>query len=236
MYLFKFPDPPTPPPDIKLYNECVNMMLSRPEAKGADLYVADPPWSYSNNPGGTYNPLDIVDTGYTTLGLDEICDTLNKAYDVARAGARLVVWCTYPKLFEWFEASRDLRWNYKTGGSWLKINSSGAIDRSGLGFHWTGVAELVLLYTKRGGRLYNCWEKPLANGHQSIKARHSEKPVEWLTNMIFQWTPPGGKVVDLYTGTGSLARAATRASRRYVGAEIDFDRHKSALIKLAVDK
>jgi tRNA/tmRNA/rRNA uracil-C5-methylase (TrmA/RlmC/RlmD family) len=43
--------------------------------------------------------------------------------------------------------------------------------------------------------------------------------------------PPGGLVLDLYAGLGSVPEAVVMAGegRRYIGAEIDEDRHAAAL-------
>ena len=52
--------------------------------------------------------------------------------------------------------------------------------------------------------------------------------------MIHQWCPEDGLILDIYSGLGSAARAAKRTNRRDVGAEIDEERHKLALIKLLI--
>ena len=44
----------------------------------------------------------------------------------------------------------------------------------------------------------------------------------------------GAKVLDLYAGLGTVAEACALEGRRYVGAEVDPDRHARALGLVAV--
>lgn len=52
---------------------------------------------------------------------------------------------------------------------------------------------------------------------------------EWIR----AWTDPGDLVVDVFAGLAPLARACYAEGRRYVGAEIDPERHALALVRLA---
>jgi DNA modification methylase len=47
------------------------------------------------------------------------------------------------------------------------------------------------------------------------------------------WSNPDDLILDLYAGHGSVARAAHATGRRYIGAEIDVDRHRAACARLA---
>lgn len=72
----------------------------------------------------------------------------------------------------------------------------------------------------------------LGNGYASRPGAHSEKPIVWLRNMVRAWTEPGDLVVDLYAGLTPLARACHLEGRRYIGAEIETDRHQEAMGRL----
>jgi DNA modification methylase len=52
--------------------------------------------------------------------------------------------------------------------------------------------------------------------------------------MVRGWCPEDGRVLDLYAGLGSVARACALEGRAYVGAEIDPERHARALERLAM--
>lgn len=108
------------------------------------------------------------------------------------------------------------RWSYKTGGAWVKV------DHHGPGYHWAGNSEYVRVYTLKGSA-HRDTVVPLRNGFVSKPGPHSVKPVGWYVDMIRRWVPPGGTVVDLYAGLGSMAVATAEAGggRLYYGCEID---------------
>ncbi len=186
------------------------------------LVIADPPWSYSQAPG-VANP----DLQYATITDRQIAIMLDRAYDLSE-DARLLVWCTWPKLGEWWYAadSERFRWKYKSGGSWHKK------PNAGVGYHWLGNSELALLYVKGSPGIK--WGA-LSNAHESQRQKHSEKPVEWMCEWLERWTEPGDLVLDLFAGMAPVARACARTGRRYVGAEIDPERYRQAVDRLALD-
>jgi len=225
MELFKPVTPPAPP-HIDLILGDVKELLERLHSLGetSPLFIADPPWTYANSPGTSFNP----ETAgiYKTLTMEEIAETLAAVYQFASPGARLVVWTTYPQLGDWMSHAATIKpWRYVTGGTWNKTGRSG-----GVGFHCLGRCEPVLLY-RRGGPLVNKWDQ-LANSWTSTPGPHSEKPWEWMAKWITRWTAPGDLVIDLYSGMAPLARACYATGRRYMGAEIDPDRWHLARCKL----
>ena len=188
------------------------------------LIIADPPWHYSQAPGHSANP----ENHYKAMTDIEIAAILDRAFDTMDRG-RLAVWCTWPKLDQWYQAkaANGWRWRYVSGGAWTKTGGSAT------GFHWLGFSELALLYTKSTG-LCTSWGA-LQNAHTSQRTRHSEKPVEWMQGWIERWTAPGDLVVDLFAGMAPVARACARSGRRYAGAEIDPERYRRAVDLLAMD-
>lgn len=190
-----------------------------------DLVLTDPPWpQYVNSPG-----VAAPDGRYGVLSLDEI-----KAYNDAAAGllvegGRFGLWTCWPLLVEALEAPELPAWlrvdgvRWVSGGAWVKV------DHLGVGYHWRGRSEPLLLGVRKGAAAGRARET-IGNGHASRPGPHSAKPAEWLADLIRAWTPPHGLVLDLYAGTGATAVATLLAGegRRYVGAEIDPDRHALA--------
>ena len=191
------------------------------------LVIADPPWHYAQAPGHSANP----ENHYASMTDAEICAVLDRAYDVVDVG-RLALWCTWPKLGQWFDAKQAGRWRWKyvSGGAWTKTGGSAT------GFHWLGFSEPVICYTKTkpGSPLCANWG-PLQNAHTSYRQKHSEKPVEWMCEWVERWTEPGDLVLDLFAGMAPVARACARTGRRYVGGEIDPERYRQAVDRLALD-
>ncbi|MDX5318864.1 MAG: site-specific DNA-methyltransferase, partial [Actinomycetes bacterium] len=149
---------------------------------------------------------------------------------------RLAMWCTWPLLGEWaatVRAPSPWPWGMETtGGAWVK-SGPGDTGHYGPGYHWSGCSEMVLIYTRGGGHCDRA--APLRNAWIEPPAQHSRKPVEWQAQMIRRWCPPGGLVLDPFAGLGSVAEAVLVAGegRRYLGTEIDPERHAGAMALIA---
>lgn len=224
---------PPRPPDLRARGidlRCCDVAdLLESMQEPADLVVADPPWKYANNQNGR------ASEHYALIDLDNIVAHVDAAYRVARTDSYLAVWYTFPFAQVWLR--RELAWRYITGGAWAKPGLPGA------GYHWRGNAEGVAVYGK--GKPRPCTTDVLLSCHVSSRASdgtpgnsgvlHSRKPADWQAGWVRNWCPPGGLVLDLYAGLGSVAEAVLLAGegRRYVGAEIDPERHAAALALLA---
>ena len=207
--------PPRPLPRLVDLRRC-DVADLLPTVRGASLIHADPPWVYKNA-GTRGNAADE----YALLDMPGIVEHLAAARASAARDCRLVVWCTWPMVGEWFERTAGWTWGRPvTGGSWHKEGAPG------VGFHWRGNSELVLVY--RVGRPRTAKREMLLNAHSSRRGRHSEKPAPWLAAMLRRWTEPGDLVLDLYAGMAPMAHACHAEGRRYVGAEIDADRYALA--------
>lgn len=188
---------------------------------GAALVHADPPWTYANA-----GARGVAANEYGLLSMTDIVRHVGAFYDSASADARLILWTTWPQLGAWMEATRGWRWGAPvTGGSWHKMGSPG------VGFHWLGNSEPVLVYVK--GSPDTCRNETVLNAHGSFREAHSEKPTDWLRLMLRRWTRPGDLVVDVYAGLAPMARACVAEGRMYVGCEIDEERHHQARALLA---
>ena len=203
-------------------------------ARGARLVIADAPWRYDQQ-AGVANPED--NSIFAGLSESEIVNHLDACYDCCERDARLAAWFTWPKEEEWRDAGHaGPRWGKKkSGGAWTKMleTSEGAKLHGshplGVGHHWRGQTEPVALFTRGACGRPNI---VLLNGHVSPGMEHSYKPVEWQRAWIRAWTSPGDLVLDLYAGLGSVAVACALEGRRYIGAEIDPERHRRAVLRV----
>lgn len=211
-------DPPALPGiDLRLCS--VDALIADQSLHGqAALILADPPWMYARSPDGA------ASDQYDCLSMEQIARSLADAVVLARPGCRLGVWSTWPLDEEWMRAvlaCEGWPWRYLTGGSWIKLGGS-----PGIGHHWRGESEPIRVYAAEGatGRP----RTTLASAHIE-RGPHSEKPLPWLVAMVEAWTDPGDLVVDLYAGLAPLADACVLTGRRYVGAELDPERHRRAM-------
>jgi len=201
------------------------------EVRGARLVIADPPWQYTEGAAGKGAAQPELNGIFECVTDAMIVSHLDATYDCAGPDARLAVWYTFPKDQEWSEAGNaGKRWGGRTSdGAWIKS------PHVGVGYHWRGWVEPVAMFTKgatgrpnhiAGGGLFG-------NGHISAPDEHSYKPVAWMRQWIRAWTDPGDLVLDVYAGLGSVAVACALEGRRYVGAEIDEERHRRATMRVA---
>ena len=212
---------------MTLKGENVQVRLGfAPEAyadiRGASLVHADPPWSYRQATGIQGSAA----ASYGTITMPEIAAHLDAAYDSAGANCYFVCWCTMPMLADWFRASEGLRWRYLSAGAWIKTTGMG------VGFHWRGDAEALLLYAKGAPKPAH---KSLRNAAMSPRSKHSQKPVKWLRQIVAAFRQPGGGVVlDVYSGLSPLAHACRAEGAPYVGIECDPKRRDAALASLGI--
>ena len=215
--------PPAAPEGIDL--RCCDVREMLATVRGARLIVADPPWQYSVGAEGKGMAQPELNGIYECMTDADIAGVLDASFDSAGDACRLAVWTTHPKLMEWIGAGHaGPRWRYVSGGSWAKL------QQVGVGFHWRGRTEPVHLFAK--GATGRC-RSMLENGWECPPTDHSEKPVDWMRAWIRAWTDPGDLVVDIFAGLAPLARACLAEGRRYVGSEIDPERHGKALARLA---
>lgn len=122
----------------------------------------------------------------------------------------------------------QIGWRPVSGGAWMKAGRGQELAH-GVGDHWLGATEPLLLYTKgQKGIFTNRDSDPefglLKNGQLESRGEHSEKPLEWLRQMLRRWTQRGDEVLDLYCGRAPLAEACFLEGRRYIGVDMDEDR------------
>lgn len=230
MSLFPNLRPVAPPSSIDLRCGDVREMLAH--ARDARLIVADPPWRYREAPGVANPEAEGI---YDGMSDEDISAILDMAYDSAADGSHLACWATWPKLRTWQAAGEaGPRWRYVSGGAWTKMqptrDGGAKMVQPGVGYHWRGQSEPVFIYAK--GAVGRCREL-LLNAHVSPPSDHSEKPAAWMRQWIEAWTDPGDLVVDVFAGLAPLARVCAITGRRYMGAEIDADRHALALTRLS---
>lgn len=218
--------PPALPDGIDLRCCSVEDLLANVDGLPT-LIVADPPWSYENDHrllGG------VAGQQYETTNNDRIAIVLAAAHRVANKNCRLAMWGTWPKIQEWTVSTSQMGdnwpWRFVTGGAWTKLGGPG------VGFHWFGNSEFVLVYTT--GTPTTKRDVITLNAHSSFRQRHSEKPWKWMAGWIERWTEPGDLVLDLYAGMAPVARACVATGRRYLGAELDPVRHRQAVDRLAL--
>ena len=215
-------DPPVPS-SVDLRHSGIQAVLDSLAPASAGLVHADPPWTY--NAGTTGN--GAAAQHYECITMADIAAHVESAYATAAPDCYLVLWCTWPMLDDWQRQAATLSWEYLTGGAWAKVGGCG------VGYHWRGNSEPVLIYRKGRPKPVNGVPGALRNSNISPRSGHSAKPIQWLAEMFRCWGRPGLPVLDLYAGLATAADAAIAAGLPYIGAEIDEERHARGLALVA---
>ena len=224
------PEPGEAPAGIDLRLCTVEALMSSLEPGSIGLVHADPPWEYDNQRlnGTTEKHYNNDGQGLSKSGMAEIAARLEEAYQLAADDTYLLLWCTMPMLKDWFAAVEacPIGWRYISAGAWHKTGQSGEVGtgKIGIGYHWRGNSEALLLYVK--GK-----PKPIQtvrNSYASKAGPHSEKPGGWLHLLVNAFAKPRSSVLDLYAGRAPLAKVCL-GRHQYYGAETSPRRHGEAL-------
>ena len=83
----------------------------------------------------------------------------------------------------------------------------------------------------------NIWEGNLAT--TSLEAKESKfhptvKPQFVLKRMIAAYSPKDGVVMDIFSGSGSMAVAAIETGRNFIGCELYEEYYKKSLTRIAL--
>lgn len=192
-------------------------------SRGVQLVIADPPWVYARAAveGAAADQ-------YPLLTEADIAAHLSSA---AQTGAtRIALWHTWPKLAGDWSMEIEGWGRPVTGGSWSKSMPRDS-GHFGVGYHWAGCSELVLIYRRKGAHTDR--SVPLRNSWVEKPGRHSAKPIGWMRGWVRKWTTPDGIVLEPYAGTATGCAAAAWEGRMFIGSEPDPDRFDLAVERLS---
>lgn len=157
-----------------------------------NIILIDPPWKYQN---WTDNAHGAAISHYDTMSLDELKQLPVRHW--AGENCLMIMWATWPKLDEAMELIDYWYFKYITGIPWIKIVPSSGEIRTGIGFWFQSVSELILIskfYTADISKI-RFQKLPtdlgLLSGENkqfySKINKHSEKPMEiydWVENQF----------------------------------------------------
>jgi len=198
-----------------IYNEdCLDGIKKMPDGS-IDAIITDPPYFLGvthNGQKGTYSDLIIMKPFFSTLFFE--CNRVLK-----ETGSLYVCsdWRTYPFL-------------YPVISEYLPPNNLLVWDKlCGPGSYYTFEHELIVFstknkkFSKRGARNVirgvSCFSSG-AKATNGEKVHPTQKPVELFEKFILDSTVEGDTVLDCFMGSGTLAIAAMKTKRNYIGFEI----------------
>lgn len=157
-------------------------------AGGADLIMADPPWSYAMYSEAGYDK--SPDAHYQTMDLAAI-----KALPVealAAPDALLWLWCVGPMMPQAFEVCAAWGFTFKTAGWWVKQTRNGK-QTFGTGYLLRSAGEPFLIATRGKPRT----TRATRNTVLGLVREHSRKPDE--AYLAAERLMPEARRIDLFS-------------------------------------
>lgn len=163
-----------------------------------DLAMIDPPWAWQaySDEGLEKSP----EAQYETMTMDDIAQL--PVGDLVAPSGVLVMWGTWPLLYEQIGVLRRWGFKEKTGGSWAKRTTSGKL-RWGTGYIIRSVCEPFIVATLpgadiRGGRrIPNLIETIEDMALDGLAREHSRKPDEMYS--LLEALSPDARRCDIFS-------------------------------------
>ena len=147
------------------------LFLNFPVNKKYDLILADPPWTYKDNP----NLVGQASSHYPCVSISDLISLKPHLDNICKKNCILAVWTTGPKMGDCLELIRGWGFIYKTVlFTWMKTYKSGN-PISGMGFYTRSCCEFVLLATRGCCRSMRA-SKNISQMIEEPRTEHSAKP------------------------------------------------------------
>ena len=160
-----------------------------------NIILLDPPWKYQN---WTDNAHGAAISHYKTMSQSELLSIPVRKW--ANKDCLMFMWATWPKLNEAIELIEKWFFVYITGIPWIKVVPSSGEIRTGIGFWFQSVSELLLIskfYTTDVNNI-RFQKLPtdlglLSGEHRQFYSKinkHSQKPMEIYDWIEYQFNGP----------------------------------------------
>lgn len=215
--------------DVVLHHDDALRLLPTLDLR-ADLLLCDPPYgvSYVTNHRQDGDPLAVPLQGDEDLNL--LRDALPLCDRLLAPSALIYVFAGWQRIGETAEAI-DAYWPVKNLLIWDKGQAGTAGDLEG-GY---GVNFEAIIFAAKGRRTLNGRPRTIIRHDWSgtrDPVHPTVKPVGLMSRLIQHATSQGDLVLDPFTGSGPVLRAAKDLGRRAVGIEIEQSYAMAALQRL----
>lgn len=222
----------------------------RPGERWADLFLTDPPYDEKTHAGARTNPnwrLSGGNEGAKLIEFDSV-EFAQLREDFAMMGRCARGWIASFLDYRhavYLEDDPPEGVRVVRQGVWVKPNAAPQFsgDRPAQGWERIVVSDgnpdgegerewdTILLSHKLGGRMQMyqkvvskaVWTANIAPKPRGRKRHKAEKPVPLCCDLIMQFCPPGGIVVDPFAGSMAVAEAAIRTGRKAIVIERDVE-------------
>lgn len=224
---------------ITIYHGDTLGTLQSLQGETVDTVIADPPYasgglhiaSKGAKPGDKYEfggTTGHVSKEYPNFEGDN-CDQwswmlnmrawLIEAHRLTKEGGHLYIFTDWRQVAATIEAAQMGLWHYRG----LLVWDKGGFCRAPYAGLWRQSSEFVVWAAK--GTPHTNGVTPVPGLHEELliskdKEHPTQKPIGFLRRIVETATPPGGVVLDPFTGSGTTLRAALDVGRQAIGVEL----------------
>lgn len=153
---------------------------------------------------------------YPTIDRQDMWEILLALDRLARMNSHTYIMCDHeymPLILCSVRESGKLSWNYSKSLVWDKINA-------GMGYHWRGTHEYVVMLEKGKRRLNNLGKQDILRHKRVTGGYPTEKPLPLIEELLLNSTKEGDWVLDPFCGGGTTAVACQKHNRNCVTLDI----------------
>lgn len=134
-------------------------------------------------------------------------------YRILKPNSHFYIFCDSETMFVMKPIGEKVGFKFWKPIVWDKV-------RIGMGYHYRCRYEFILFFEKGKRKLKDLSVPDILIASRIVGGYPTEKPVEIVEKLIHQSSDEGGLVCDPFCGSGSVAVAAIKNSRRFTGCDL----------------
>lgn len=218
-------------------------LVQRFKDKSIQSIITDPPFGVNNQsnsavtPDGKAAARKIANDESPEIAMQVFREVMAAAMPKMKDESDIYVFTSYQVLEEWLAFTRELFAPYDYQRKALLVWEKDGPGQGDLS-SW-GMGMEFVLYFKRGSRVPTAKRRNSVLRYSQVRPddliHPHEKPLPMLQDLLKYSVDPGEYAVDLFGGSGSLARAGKVLGNRGV-ISIEYDEYNYTLAKKALDE
>ncbi len=153
---------------------------------------------------------------YPTIDREDMQNVLRSLFALAKDNTHTYVMADgeyMPIILNWVRENPGFGWKYSKPLVWDKVNA-------GMGYHWRGTHEFILMLDKGKRRLNDLGKQDVLRHRRVTGGYPTEKPIGLIEDLLLNSTKEGDWVLDPFMGGGTTAVACQKHNRNCVTLDI----------------
>jgi site-specific DNA-methyltransferase (adenine-specific) len=198
---------------VTLYHGDALAVLRESGSESVDAIVTDPPYKISQEYSANADPDNL-------LAVASLLQVAPELYRVAKPGALVVMYYDTRILPLALHAMNDAGFKYLRALTFYR-RWGNAHKLAG----WMSTSDFILVFTKPGApfKFNGPWKHDVyvrSTAEVESLGHPAQKPIDDVSHLVVNVCPPGGTVLDPYSGSGTTGLACINGERKFIGIEI----------------